>query len=336
MKKRLTTGQICFMIALFLATVIVLRRSHDHPFQENHGKVFGTLYSIKYQSDNDLQLEIERAMQEVDDALSPFNEGSIISAINRGEAVEGNDLFMDVFRLAKDVYAETDGAFDITIAPLVNAWGFGFRRSSSVDSCAIDSIRQFVGFDRVKAVGNRIVKEHPETMLDCSAIAKGYGVDHVAKLLEAKGVKNFMVEIGGEIVVRGTNPKGDLWRVGVNKPVDDSLSLNQELQTILTLTDKAMATSGNYRNFYYKDGKKFAHTIDPRLGYPIQQNILSATVVAADCATADAYATAFMVLGMEEAKAICQKHPELGVYLIYVDDDGTIRIYHTDNIEPSC
>ena len=153
-------------------------------------------------------------------------------------------------------------------------------------------------------------------MLDCSAIAKGFGVDAVARLLERKGIKNYMVDIGGEVVVRGKNSKMNAWRIGINKPVDDSLSVNQELQTVLAISDVGMATSGNYRNFYYKGGKKYAHTIDPRTGYPVQHSILSSTVIAKDCASADAYATAFMVMGLDSAKAFCEAHPELDAYFI--------------------
>lgn len=159
-------------------------------------------------------------------------------------------------------------------------------------------------------------------MLDCSAIAKGYGSDVIAKLLRDKGVKNFMVEIGGEIVTSGVNPERLPWRIGVTKPTDDSLSVSHELQTVLNVTDKAMATSGNYRNFYYKNGRKFAHTIDPKTGYPVQHNILSATVLAKSCAVADAYATAFMVMGLEHAQKVLERHPELMAYLIYNDEQG--------------
>ena len=142
-----------------------------------------------------------------------------------------------------------------------------------------------------------------------------------------------MIDIGGELVIKGKNPKMETWRIGINKPIDDSLSVNQELQTVLEITDVGLATSGNYRNFYYKDGKKYAHTIDPRTGYPIQHNILSSTVVAKDCATADAYATSFMVLGLDSAKTICNAHPELDAYFIYTKEDGTTDIYFTEGMK---
>ena len=162
----------------------------------------------------------------------------------------------------------------------------------------IDSLLQITDYEKVKLENGRVIKQDPRIMLSCSAVAKGYSVDVIAQLLDRKGIKNYMVDIGGEVVVKGVNPKNNLWRIGINKPIDDSLSVRQDLQTVLDLTDLGMATSGNYRNFYYKDGKKYAHTIDPRTGYPVQHNILSATVIAEDCMTADALATAFMVMGL--------------------------------------
>ena len=159
----------------------------------------------------------------------------------------------------------------------------------------------------------------------------GQGV--FAQLLEKKGIGNFMVDIGGEVVVRGENPKKSLWRIGINKPIDDSLAVNQELQTILQVTDVGIATSGNYRNYYYKDGKKYAHTIDPRTGYPVQHSILSATVIACDCMSADAYATAFMVMGLEEAERFADSHPDLDACFIYADEKGELRMFYTKGMD---
>ena len=170
-------------------------------------------------------------------------------------------------------------------------------------------------------------------MLSCSAVAKGYAVDVIAQFLAKKGIKNFMVDIGGEIVAQGENPKKDLWRIGINKPIDDSLSINQELQTVLNVTGVGIATSGNYRNFYYKDGKKYAHTIDPRTGYPVQHSILSSTVVAEDCMTADALATSFMVMGLEEAEKFCKANPMIDAYFIYSGENGEFKTYYTDGMK---
>ena len=291
------------------------------------------MYNITYQSDKNLQKEIEAELQKVDASLSPFNKSSIISKVNRNEKVEVNSMFTDVFNLAQKISEETGGAFDITVAPLVNAWGFGFKNDTKPTPAAIDSLKQIIGYKKVRLDGKQIVKNDKRIMLDCSAIAKGYGSDAVARLLRSKGIENFMVEIGGEIVTRGINEKRLPWKIGVTKPVDDSLNTNQEIQTILNVTNKAMATSGNYRNFYYKDGKKYAHTIDPITGYPVQHNILSATVLADNCATADAYATAFMVMGLEKAKAILDRHPELMVYFIYSDKNGKNAVWYSPSLK---
>lgn len=331
MNKKKLLWQLPFLAALIIGTIIILEK--QPPFRTNEGMVFGTVYKITYQSHEDLHADIKKALQEVDNALSPYNPNSIITRINHNVDTTLNTYFTDVFEVAQQVSNETEGAFDITVAPLVNAWGFGFKNSISVTPAIIDSLKQFIGHHKVKIENGKIIKEDERLMLDCSSIAKGYGVDQVAKTLKDKGVQNYMVDIGGEVFVKGKNPKMKNWRIGINKPIEDSLSVNQELQTILEITDAAMATSGNYRKFYYKDGKRYAHTIDPRLGYPIQHSILSATVIAKDCTTADAYATAFMVMGLEKAKEYCEKHPELNAYFICSGENDNYEIHYTPGMD---
>ena len=296
---------------LLLATIWILVRKNNVPYHSINGLVFGTIYNITYQYDGDLKSEIEAELKRFDGSLSPFNDTSIISRINRNEEIVTDSFFQTCFNRSMEISEETNGAFDITIAPLANVWGFGFKKGEFPDSMKIDSLLQITDYKKVKLVDGRVVKEDPRIMLSCSAVAKGYSVDVVARLLEKKGIQNYMVDIGGEIVAKGKNSRNGLWRIGINKPIDDSLSVNQEIQTILELSDAGLATSGNYRNFYYKDGKKYAHTIDPRTGYPVQHNILSATVIAEDCMTADALATAFMVMGLEEASAFANAHPAI-------------------------
>ena len=331
MNKKKLIWQIPFLMVLIIGTVVILKK--QPPFRTNEGLVFGTVYKITYQHADDLQNEIKEAMLEVDNSLSPYNPNSIITRINHNQDTTLNEHFTHVFELAQQISAETEGAFDITVAPLVNAWGFGFKHSIDIQPSVIDSLRQFIGYQKILMVDGKMVKEDPRLMLDCSAIAKGYGVDRVARLLDKKGVQHYMVDIGGEVVVKGKNSRMKTWRIGINKPVEDSLSINQELQTILEVSGVGMATSGNYRKFYYKDGKRYAHTIDPRLGTPIQHNILSATVLAKDCTTADAYATAFMVMGLEKAKAFCEQHPELNAYLICAGEGDSYEIYYTPGME---
>ena len=331
MNKKKLLWQVPFLLLLIVGTIVILKK--QPPFRTNEGMVFGTIYKITYQHEDDLQNDIKTAMMEVDNSLSPYNPNSIITRINHNEDTLLNEHFLHVFNLAQQISAETEGAFDITVAPLVNAWGFGFKHSIDIDPNVIDSLRQFVGYQKIKLEDGKIMKEDARTMLDCSAIAKGYGVDRVARLLDQKGVQHYMVDIGGEVVLKGKNPRMKTWRIGINKPVEDSLSVNQELQTILEVSGVGMATSGNYRKFYYKDGKRYAHTIDPRVGTPVQHNILSATVIAKDCTTADAYATAFMVMGLEEAKAFCEAHPELHAYFICDGEGDSYEIFATPGME---
>jgi len=329
--KKRWAWQLPFLIFLIVATVLIIRHQHRMPYQHNTGYVFGTVYNITYQCDSDLKEVIEKRLQEVDEALSPYNEHSVITAINENRDVEVNDMFIDVFTIARNISEDTDGAFDITVAPLVNEWGFGFKKG--LETSKIDSLRQLVGYQKVRLKGKKVIKDDPRILLDCSAIAKGYGSDVIARLLRQHDVKNYMVEIGGEIVTCGLNEKRMPWKIGVSKPTENAEEQTNELQTVLNVTDKAMATSGNYRNFYYKDGKKYAHTIDPKTGYPVQHSILSATVLASDCATADAYATAFMVLGMEKTKEILRKHKDLMAYLIYANEKGENAVWFSPSLE---
>lgn len=322
MKKK-TIIQALGLALLIAGTLWIARQERVTPYQHHEGLIFGTSYSVTYQSNDDLSALIKAELLQVDTALSMFNKESIISAVNNNEDVEVTKKFEDVFKLAMQVSKDTEGAFDITVAPLVNAWGFGFKNNAMPTDSQVDSLRQFIGYQKVRMQQKHIVKDDPRLMLDCSAIAKGYGTDCVASLLARKGVENYMVEIGGEVVTHGVNPKREAWRIGVSKPTDDSLAVNNELQTVLELKNQALATSGNYRNFYYKGGKKYAHTIDPKSGRPVQHSLLSATVLAPTCAMADAYATAFMVMGMEKAKELLKRHSELKAYFIY-DKNGEL------------
>ena len=326
--KKQLIWQLPFLAFLVIGTVLIIRQQQKLPYVSIQGNIFGTIYHITYQSDKDLQHDIEQALAEVDQSLSPFNPQSIITKVNNNEDVLVDDKFVEVFNLAQKISQDTDGAFDITVAPLVNHWGFGFKTTNSPDMHAIDSLISFVGYQKVTlGKDRRIRKNDSRLMLDCSAIAKGYGSDIVAKVLESHDVNNYMIEIGGEIVTKGVSEKRSPWRIGINRPTEDPTNMNNEIEAILQITDLSMATSGNYRNFYYKDGKKYAHTIDPHTGLPVEHSLLSATVVAQRCAIADAYATAFMVLGLEKSKAILQRHSELMAYLIYADHEGKYQIW---------
>lgn len=333
MKKSKLILQIIFLCFLVIGSIIIIRQHRSAPYQHNEGFIFGTIYHITYQSDTDLQQDILAKLQKVDNSLSPFNKESIISHVNRNEPVKLDKMFLDVFNLAEEVSKDTHGAFDITVAPLVNAWGFGFKSGVQPTKHVIDSIRNLVGFEKVRIQNGMVVKKDPRIMLDCSAIAKGYGSDVVARFLRNKGINNFMIEIGGEIVVNGTNEQNKPWKIGVSKPIDDSVKVDQDIQTVLNITNIAMATSGNYRKFYYKNGKKYAHTIDPKTGYPVQHNILSSTVLAKDCATADAYATSFMVMGLDKARKVLERNPDLMAYFIYSDKNGKNAVWFSPKMK---
>ena len=334
-KRQQLLWQVPFLLFLILGTIYIIRQQQSVPYQKNSGFVFGTIYNITYQAEEDYQPYIEEALNKVDREFSMFNEQSTVSRINHGEQPELSNTFVRVFNLANDIWKDTNGAFDVTVAPLVNAWGFGFKNEQMPTARQVDSLRQFIGMNNVELVGQPAIlqKKDARTMLDFSAIAKGYGVDAVANLLESSGVKNYMIEIGGEVITRGVSSQRVPWRIGVTKPTDDSLQVSSELQTVLNITDMAMATSGNYRNFYYKNGRKYAHTIDPQSGYPVQHSILSATVLAKNCATADAYATSFMVMGLERAKEVLERHRDMMAYFIYSDAQGQLAVWYSPSLK---
>jgi thiamine biosynthesis lipoprotein len=300
------------------------------PYQEENGGIFNTYYTVKYESSVLLTDKIKEALEDFNMSLNPFNPNSIISKVNRNEEVALDDKFSIVFNKAMEVSEKSGGAFDVTVAPLINLWGFGFEKSDSITRQTIDSIKTFVGYKKIRIENRKIIKDDPRIMLNFSAIAKGYACDVIGELLEREGVKNYLVCIGGEIASKGKNPKGQCWRSGINKPYDDNTGIVNELEELAVMLcgKKGLATSGNYRNFYIRDGKKYSHTIDPHTGYPSEQSILSASIVAPDCMTADAYATAFMVMGSEAACEMAKNIPEIEYYLITDDDSDPNKIKH--------
>jgi thiamine biosynthesis lipoprotein len=257
-----------------------------------------------------------------------FNKNSIISAFNNNRDTTANEMFTEVFKLAQEISAKTGGAFDITVAPLVNAWGFGFKKGELPDSATVEELRNKVGYTTVALVDGKVIKQNPGTMLDCGAIAKGYGCDMVARLLDSRNIADYMIEIGGEVVTKGKNDRGTDWNISISKPTENTTGSHNAHQRIISISGKAMATSGNYRNFRVENGKKYAHTIDPRTGYPVQHSLLSATVIAENCAKADAYATSFMVMGLEKAIEQC-KTDSVEAFFIYSDEDGALQTYAT-------
>ena len=334
MNSKFKKSNLFWILLLLLGSIWVITTNQSkNQYQTIQGPIFGTIYQIKYQSDQSIQADVQAELTRFDYSLSPFKDQSIISKVNRNEEVELDSLFITVFNRSQEIAALSQGAFDITVAPLINAWGFGFKQGIHPDSTQVDSLLQYIGYETIHLKEGKITKENPQTILNCSAIAKGYSADVIGNLLDAKGISNYMINIGGEVLAKGVNPKNEPWQIGINKPTDDSLSINQDLELILALDDKALATSGNYRNFYIKDGKKYAHTINPRTGYPVQHAILSATVLADDCMTADALATTFMVVGLEESLQLLKQIPSVDACFIYTTETGKYAIYLTEGMQ---
>jgi len=335
---------IYIVAALCLLGIALLRKPQsspdthpgaEGPYTRLQGTVFHTEYHIQYEGETSYNGQIQQLFRDFDASLSMFNDTSLLSRVNRNDTtVIANDYLRRVFQKGQEVSRLTQGAFDMTVAPLVNLWGFGFKNSDRVSQQTIDSILQFVGYDKISLdADGRFHKEDPRVILDASSIAKGYMSDIVAQFLQSEGITSYMVEIGGEIACAGHNPKGQPWHVGINEPSLDSLSQNTYLRDVLELTDCGMATSGNYRRFYERDGHRYAHTIDPHTGYPVQKDILSSTVVATDCMTADALATSFMVLGSHQAMRILEADTTLMAYFICsVPGADTLQVIYSPKL----
>lgn len=293
----------------------------------------GTTYNITYISTDGInhQRAIDSMLIEIDNSLSTYQKKSLISKFNQADSIgEIDQLFADVFAISKQVYENTEGAFDPTVAPVVNAWGFGFENIHSTDSSVIDSLLGLVDFTKIQINKQGVFKAEKGMMLDFNAVAQGYSVDVLCDLLESRGIANYLVEVGGELKAKGLNMNDTLWRIGIDRPLPNLKE--RELEAIVNIDNKSLATSGNYRKFYEKDGVKYSHTINPKTGYPVQHSMLSTTVVADNCGVADAYATAFMVVGLEKAKEILANDKKLDGLLIYSDEKGELQTFVTDGL----
>ena len=328
------TKKTLFTLFLFALAAFFLfyEFPKDKEYQHRDGFIFGTVYSVTYSNpeSKDLSAAITRALDDVNNSLSMFNKQSTIAKVNNNEVVQLDSLFLTVWNVGQEVSRSTDGAFDMTVAPLVDLWGFGLKNREIVTDAEVDSLRQYVGYNLVQLEDGLLRKTYPQMRIDAGAIAKGYACDVVADTLEAYGCTDFCIEIGGELVVKGHNAKGVNWHIAINKPVEDSTCVNSEIQEVVELTNCGMATSGNYRNYYELDGKRYSHTIDPRSGYPVRHNLLSATIVAPDCMTADAWATACMVAGLDKAKEWIEAYDDLKGYLIYEENGEMITWRSSD------
>lgn len=306
--------------AMIIAASVVLT-SCGTRYQTNQGEVFGTFYSIQYESDKDLHPMIKESLIEFDNSLSTFNPNSIIAKINRNEEVETDEYFETMYEEAVKISECSQGAFDITVGPLVNLWGFGFKHKEVVTQEKVDSLLELANYLGITLSDHHIYKRDPRIMLDAAALAKGYACDVIAEELEEAGVHNYLVDIGGEVVAKGVNKKGEKWHIAITKPIDDPTGSIQENQEVLKVDELCMATSGNYRNYYMENGEKRSHTIDPRTGYPVHHNLLSATVIASSCMRADALATTCMVMGEEQALELINSIEDAACYLIVAEND---------------
>lgn len=321
-----------FLFSIFSCFILsILTSCSPHRIYTIEGSSMGTIYSIKYSGSEDegLKNAVDSLLSKINQELSVFDSTSAVSQINRNEVTKLSQEFIYIYNIAQQVSKETNGAFDITIGPLVNLWGFGPDEDQKITQKKIDSVKNIVGYQKITIKDGILLKSDPRIELDFNAIAKGYAVDRVADLLKKKGHPDCIVEIGGEVVARGSRYKKP-WRVGIQVPTKEQNG-EIESQYIFPLQDRAVATSGNYRNYHEVDGKRFSHIINPHTGMAEQSDLLSVTVIADDCTTADAYATAFMVMGMEASKKYLTKHPEYAAYFIYVTSDGLMSSSKTDN-----
>jgi FAD:protein FMN transferase len=326
-----------FIIFLSVITLLLAscgRKDRELKFVNIRGVVFGTYYSISYYCPDgkNYQDELDSLFAGINRSLSYYDPNSLISRINRNETNVADDYFLNVLKRSLEIAVETNGVFDPTVSPLVNAWGFGFAEKENMTPAKIDSLRAVTGYQRVSIQGNKVIKEIPEIQFDFNAIAKGYASDLGGQLLAEKGIKTYMVELGGDLIAVGLKPDGSPWRIGLEKPAKDK-DQPQDWDFLVEMRDKAVATSGNYRKYYEEGGQRFSHTIDPATGYPVSHNLLSASVFAADCITADAFATAFMVMGLEKTREFISTRSELQVFLIYDIGSGEYGTFTSEGLK---
>lgn len=323
---------------LILVIIIATNYSCNHVEKPQKimfgGEIQGTYYAVTYFENDSVsyQREIDSLLKDFDNTASLWVENSIISRVNRNESdVVLNDHFIELFELSKKVSENTGGAFDITVGPLISAWGFGFSDRIKVDKYIVDSLLPLINFKVVSLSEGKIIKDNPGIKFDFNAIAQGYSVDLVAGFLQSKGINNYIVDIGGEVVANGNKPDGSLWKVGIEKPTETKDS-ERTLKAIVSLENKSLATSGSYRKYYEEDGVRYSHTINPKTGYPVTHSLLSVSVLAENTTIADAYATAFMVMGFEESIKFLEGNQELEAYFIYSEKD-ILKTYCTKGLQ---
>ncbi|MDA3822780.1 MAG: FAD:protein FMN transferase [Bacteroidales bacterium] len=320
-----------------LFVLVSCNQSFDGPYYSIAGFTQGTTYHMTYQSPTadtiDLTEEVNALLAEFDQSLSTYIDTSNISLINRNLTDQADEYLELVFDESKRINEISGGAFDITVGPLIDAWGFGPGRKMEISAEVIDSILQYVGMDKVRIENGKVIKEFPETRLDLNAIAQGFSVDVVAEYFDEKNIKNYMIEIGGELITKGLSPRNDKWKIGIDKPFFGNQMVGNDLQAIVKLSGQALASSGNYRKYYEVDGKKIVHTVDPKTGYTKMSNLLSVTIITDKCMMADGLSTSCMALGLEKAKEFISAQENVEALFIYTDEDGLFLEWMTDGMK---
>lgn len=312
------------LVFLSLSLIFFFGCKSDVNYRKISGSAFATTYHVVYKDSENLDLsnQIDSILDAINSSLSVYDSNSVVSRINSNKTTLVDSVFVRTFTVCKLVSDSSSGAFDITSAPLINAWGFGNKRRANLDELKIDSLLQYVGYKKVVMVDGSIRKDNPKVIMDLSSVGDGFAVDEVVSLLERNGIANYMVEIGGEVKARGLSARIDSWRIGIDKPIDDSLALNRELNAVVILDGLSLSTSGSYRKYFIRDGKKYSHFIDPYTCRPVTHTLLSASVIHSNCALADGFSTAFMVMGLEKSLAYLQNDTTLAAYFIFQDGDS--------------
>lgn len=319
-----------FTLIIISITILSDCKPKVYEYKKIAGFAQGTSYHITYENSKgkDYSDDIKTILNDFNKSLSIWDSTSIISRINNNDpTVIADDWFVTVFKKSTEINRISGGAFDITVGPVVRAWGFSTAPVAKHEPAYIDSLLQFVGMEKVKLEKRKVIKAAPGVQIDMNGLAQGYSVDIVCDFFDRKGIKNYMVEIGGEIRATGKNASGKNWKIGIDKPVDGNMQPGDLLQAIIEIDNKSVSTSGNYRKFYIENGIKYSHTIDPKTGRPARNTLLSATVIANDCITADALATSFMVLGVEKGKQLLEKLQGIEVLFIFSDQQGGYQVF---------
>lgn len=323
------------ILLIVFSLLIFSCKKEENTYQKVQGNAFGTTFNILYQdvSKRDFSKQIDSLIYVVNKSMSTYIPNSDISKINKGDStIIVDNHFKNVFQKSERIYKETNGLYDPTVGVLVNAWGFGPEKAiENLDSIKINELMNFVGFDKVKLINNKVIKEKSRIRFDFNSIAKGYGLDEIGRFFEKNKIKNYRIELGGEVRARGVDPTNKLWRIWLEDPnTDGTRSINK----YVTLNNQTLASSGNYRKFKIdKNGQKYVHTINAKTGFATESNLLAATVISKlDCADVDAYATVFMAMGFEKTVAFLKKHPELEVYLIYIDDGRNTKVFQSEDL----